>query len=339
MRFEGPLQAHGFSWRKRALLRQFTQRDDIHFLNSGEPIAVGVDLLLWGGAAVPRGVDPITNRIIRVEDGFLRSVGLGADLVRPVSWVFDTIGIYFDSSGPSELEVALEENSFQSHEIKRAAEFRERIVANGISKYNLSGKKWSRPTGKHPVVLVAGQVESDASIRFGTSEVNTNIALLKAARTRQPDAFLIYKPHPDVVAGLRKRGAGEHEAAHWVDEVLVDASPAQLLEQIDEVHVMTSLFGFEALLRKVKVVCHGKPFYSGWGLTEDIHPIERRTRRLTIDELVFGALLTYPSYISPWTGQPCTPEQALTELTNWKASSNQETSRWRRAIRPFIAQE
>jgi capsular polysaccharide export protein len=227
---------------------------------------------------------------------------------------------------------------FQSHEVKRAAVFRERIVANGISKYNLSGKKWLRPTEKHPVVLVAGQVESDASVRFGTSEVNTNIALLKAARARQPDAFLIYKPHPDVVAGLRKRGAGEDEAASWVDEVLVNASPTQLLDQIDEVHVMTSLFGFEALLRNVKVVCHGQPFYSGWGLTEDIHPVKRRTRRLTIDELVVGALLNYPRYLSPTTGQPYSPEQALTELMKWRDRSNQEIPWWRRAIRPLIAQ-
>jgi len=137
---------------------------------------------------------------------------------------------------------------------------------------------------------------------------------------------------------LRKRGAGKDEAARWVDEVLVDASPTQLLDQIDEVHVMTSLFGFEALLRNVKVVCHGQPFYSGWGLTEDIYPVKRRTRRLTIDELVVGALLNYPRYLSPSTGQPCSPEQALTELTKWRDRSNQEIPWWRRAIRPLIAQ-
>jgi capsular polysaccharide export protein len=186
--------------------------------------------------------------------------------------------------------------------------------------------------------LVAGQVESDASIRLGACEVRTNLDLLKAVRARHPDAYLVYKPHPDVVAGLRKRGSGDEQAAQWVDEVLVDASPTQLLEQIDEVHVMTSHLGFEALLRNIRVVCHGQPFYSGWGLTEDIHPVERRTRRLTIDELVVGALLNYPTYISPRTGQPCTPEQALTELATWKAK-NKETSWWRRAIRPLIAQQ
>jgi capsular polysaccharide export protein len=101
---------------------------------------------------------------------------------------------------------------------------------------------------------------------------------------------------------------------------------------------MTSLLGFEALLRNVKVVCHGQPFYSGWGLTEDIRPVKRRTRRLTIDELVVGALLNYPEYLSPSTGQPCSPEQALTELMEWRDRSNQEIPWWRRAIRPLIAQ-
>jgi capsular polysaccharide export protein len=342
MVFARTLFASGFSFRKRALLRQFTQRDDIQFLKAGEAVPIGTkpcDLLLWGGGRSPNEIDPERLRIIRVEDGFLRSVGLGADLARPVSWVFDARGIYFDSGSPSDLEVALEKTIYQAHEIKRAAALRARIVANGISKYNLSGNSWIRPPGARAIVLIAGQVEGDASIRLGTCEVKTNLDLLKAVRARHPNAFLIYKPHPDVVAGLRKRGSGDELAAQWVDEVLVDASPTQLLEQIDEVHVMTSLLGFEALLRNIRVVCHGQPFYSGWGLTEDVYPVTRRTRRLTIDELVIGALLNYPSYLNPSTERPCAPEQALDELLRWKAKSAGETPWWRRAIRPLIAQE
>ena len=36
---------------------------------------------------------------------------------------------------------------------------------------------------------------------------------------------------------------------------------------------MTSLAGFEALLRGKPVTTHGQPFYAGWGLTEDICPV------------------------------------------------------------------
>ena len=63
---------------------------------------------------------------------------------------------------------------------------------------------------------------------------------------------------------------------------------------------MTSLTGFDALLRGKKVVTYGQPFYAGWGLTEDraknATAFERRQRRLTLDELVAGALLHYPIY-------------------------------------------
>ena len=55
-------------------------------------------LLAWAGrgdgdlpAGTPRGV-----ALRRVEDGFLRSRGLGADLVPPLSLVADDLGIYYD---------------------------------------------------------------------------------------------------------------------------------------------------------------------------------------------------------------------------------------------------
>ncbi|SUV87835.1 capsular polysaccharide export protein [Bordetella pertussis] len=47
------------------------------------------------------------------------------------------------------------------------------------------------------------------------------------------------------------------------------------------------------------MVTYGKPFYAGWGLTEDRAadwPRDRRTRRLSLDELVAGTLLRYPLY-------------------------------------------
>ena len=102
---------------------------------------------------------------------------------------------------------------------------------------------------------------------------------------------------------------------------------------------MTSLLGFEALLRDTKVFCYGQPFYAGWGLTQDLHPIARRTRRLTLDALVAGSLLQYPTYLSSTTNLLCTPEEALEELITKKERSRVDTPWWRRAIRPLIAQK
>jgi capsular polysaccharide export protein len=68
----------------------------------------------------------------------------------------------------------------------------------------------------------------------------------------------------------------------------------------DVVHTMTSLTGFDALLRGKRVVVYGQPFYAGWGLTEDVlqegAAFARRQRRLSLDALVAGTLLRYPIY-------------------------------------------
>jgi capsular polysaccharide export protein len=72
------------------------------------------------------------------------------------------------------------------------------------------------------------------------------------------------------------------------------------IDACDEVHTMNSLTGFDALLRGKQVVTYGQPFYAGWGLTEDRceggQALVRRTRLLTLDELVAGVLLKYPLY-------------------------------------------
>ena len=108
------------------------------------------------------------------------------------------------------------------------------------------------------------------------------------------------------------------------------------LEQVDEVHVMTSLAGFEALLRGRKVVCYGQPFYAGWGLTTDVHPPERRRRLLSLDALVAGALILYPRYFSQSGSADSTPERALDDLDAWRSSAGAQMPAWRRAWRPVL---
>jgi capsular polysaccharide export protein len=136
-----------------------------------------------------------------------------------------------------------------------------------------------------------------------------------------------------VVAGLRKKGEGEDEAVRWCNEVVIDAAMGELLAAVDEVHVLTSLAGFEALLRGKIVACYGQPFYAGWGLTNDHAPLARRTRRVTLDELVAGALILYPTYVSRTTGRFTTPERALDELLDWRQKAKAGLPLWRRFLR------
>jgi len=332
-RFPARVYALGFSAWKRPLVRDFLQGSQIRFVTRPSQVPDGAALAVWGRRD-PAPVRP--GLLIRLEDGFLRSVGLGVDLVRPLSWVADTQGMYYDAGVPSALEALLAGLTFSPELLDRARALRRRLVAEGVTKYNVDVGRWRRPAGAARVVLVPGQVEADASIRFGGGSVRTNMGLLRAVRLLEPDAYIVYKPHPDVVIGMRSAGVGENAADSLCDAVVLHASMRDLLEQVDAIHVLTSLAGFEALLRKKMVFCHGRPFYAGWGLTRDLDPPLRRGRQLDLDELVAGALLVYPTYCHPVTGRFTTAEAAL-DLLLAQRERGAVLPWWRRALRPCLA--
>ena len=284
----------------------------------------GCRMLVWGQRETPE-IRALAEKhgveIWRMEDGFLRSVGLGSDFEEPASLVVDRSGIYYDPSRASELELILQHETFTASEIERARALREHIVATRISKYNVGGERAiAVPPGRR-AILCPGQVEDDASIMLGCKDVRTDEGLLRAAREANPDAFIIYKPHPDVLSGNRKGGVVRETALTICDHIEEEATLAACLDVADEVHTMTSLVGFEALLRGKRVVVHGQPFYSGWGLTEDHNPHPRRTKTLTLDELCVGVLLRYPRYLNRHTGRFTTPEVVIEQLRVERAQS------------------
>ena len=308
---------------------------NVRFVRDVSKVPYGAVVAVWGRHEIS-DVEAQGFNVVRVEDGFLRSVGLGADLTRPISWVLDWSGIYFDATQPSDLETLLSETVFPSDLMKRAVALRERVVAAGLTKYNVGTMRWSRRSEVTRVILVPGQVESDASIALGAVEIKTNLGLLKAVRAANPDAYVLYKPHPDVLARMRAKGEGEDTAVCWCNEVVPDVPMGDLLREVDEVHCLTSLAGFEALIRMKKVVCYGQPFYSGWGLTEDVAPIARRTRQLTLDELTAGVLLLYPIYISHTRNALISPEEALDELIEWRIRNGGGVVWWRSLLRMVL---
>ncbi|MFC4621208.1 capsular polysaccharide biosynthesis protein [Comamonas nitrativorans] len=282
----------------------------------------GADCLVCWGRVPPAGVAELAEaagvRLLRMEDGFVRSVGLGSDLIPPRSFVLDARGIYFDPSQPSDLDDMLNTRAFTPQDLQRAQWVRGFIVRHGITKYNLEplqAVQWA--LAGRQVVLVPGQVEDDASIRFGCDTVqgvHTNAGLLQAARAQFPDAFIVFKPHPDVTSGNRAGRVALAVARQWADHVEVQASVVSCIEACDVVVTMTSLTGFDALLRGKQVVVHGRPFYAGWGLTQDVLPVPRRERSLTLDELVAAALLHYPLYWDPLLKGYTTCEAVLRQL-------------------------
>lgn len=342
-RFARHLYALGFSRWKKPIVRAFVQGSEVHFIRRYQQLPPGAPLLVWGRRAVEGSRH---GCCIRVEDGFLRSVGLGAALIRPLSWVLDEVGIYYDASVPSRLENILLALELDPSRLQRARALREQLLRSGLTKYNVDAARWTRPPGGRRIILVPGQVEGDMSIRYGAATVRSNLELLQAVRQAHPDAHVLYKPHPDVVAGLRRAGQQEHETRLWCDEVLHGVAMGPLLAEVDEVHVLTSLSGFEALLRGKRVVCYGIPFYAGWGLTQDIAAesghaaFARRRRRLSLDELLAGVLLEYPSYVSRVSGAYTSAEQAIHELLQWQNGAvrpsrlRQHLLRWFSRLRP-----
>ena len=332
------VEAFGFKPWKQPILRRFLRGSELRFRRRhAPPQAEASALAIWGrdpGRGVARRLrhGPPAN-LLRVEDGFLRSVGLGANLIAPISWVVDRSGIYYDAGSASDLETLLLEHRFDDRERGRAAALRRQLVAAALTKYNLQAPPWRRPSGCRRVVLVPGQVESDASILHGAPGLCTNLALLQAVRAAEPGAWIVYKPHPDVVAGLRREGSRQADLRLWCDALLPEGCMDQLYQEVDAIHVLTSLSGFEALLRGVEVNTWGIPFFAGWGLTQDHQACPRRGRHLQLDELVYGALVAYPRYVSRHSGLFIEPEQAIDELLEWSQEPPRTLNWWRRIFR------
>ena len=308
------------AWKRRHLTQFF---GPMRFTDDTATAAAdGRAVMVWAGRETPALVAACADAkrpLHRLEDGFLRSRGLGAELVPPLSLVVDDLGIYYDPSRESRLDrLIAAATKMEPKQLLRAEELVARLVALGVTKYNPGGAAPEVPlAGERPLILVPGQVEDDASIILGAGEVRTNAGLLTRARALYPEALILYKPHPDVVAGLRQGAVADDVLAQCADAVLAQGDPAILLAQVDGVVTMTSGLGFEALLRGVPVTCLGAPFYAGWGLTRDLGPVPaHRKARPSLAALAHAALITYPRYFDPISGLPCPPEVALDRLAD-----------------------
>ncbi len=257
--------------------------------------------LAWGKKA-QRLKDQNYLNVITVEDGFIRSVGLGATLIRPCSLVFDDVGIYYDATKPSGIENLLNQVNLTEQQLQRARDLQQKLIDLNISKYNVGeSRPLNRPQHSR-VLLVVGQVEDDMSIQLGGIGIKTNLDLLKQVRGDHPDSYIIYKPHPDVQTGLRVGKISDQDMLTYANQIELNTSILECFEICDEVHTITSLSGFEGLIRGLKVYCYGLPFYAGWGLTQDLFSSQRRNNKnITLEALLYVTLVEYPTYNLPHT--------------------------------------
>jgi len=285
-------------------------------------ISKNYEFLVWG-ASLPEGVEYyIQNFGVKVrylEDGFVRSAGLGAFHILPHSICLDQRGIYYNARTPSDLEVLLETKDFSTDAplMKEAKECLNLILERKITKYNLPitnlaeslyGKK------NRPRILVIGQVEDDQSILFGCDSKINNNEVVRLAAKENKGAQIIYKVHPDVIAEKRKEKSSPEEVE---DLALLIREPMSLddaLTGVDKVYTISSLAGFESLLRGIPVVTLGSPFYAGWGLTDSRQINARRTKKLNLEELFAGAYILYPKYFNPENGEASSLRETINRI-------------------------
>jgi capsular polysaccharide export protein len=259
---------------------------------------LGGDILVWGAKEDLFFSHTSNQKNYKIiEDGFIRSFGLGSQLIPASSLVIDNSGIYYNAQKPSDLENFLNTHQFNDQQRNQAKNYIELILQNNLTKYNLAIKNQKIEINKNQkIILVVGQVEDDASIKKGLCQITSNLQLLKTTKDENPDAFIIYKPHPDVLANNRKGKIDDTEVEKYADINAKNHSITYLMDISDITYTITSFVGFEMLLRRKQVKCFGVPFYSNWGLTEDVIKIERRNRKLSLEELFYASIVMYPLY-------------------------------------------
>lgn len=288
--------------RKHVLPFLKTPFNEVHFIKSSElknfVLPLNSVFIVWGAKKKREIFEKHkTNPVWTVEDGFIRSAGFGAEFVPPMSIVMDKKGIYYNPNEENELELILNTHNFTEKEVEQAERLRQLIIKNNITKYNFKPVPLSKkiPLDKK-IILVPGQVEEDEAVVLGGDNIKDNLSLLKTVRELNPDSYIIYKPHPDILSRNRKKEKYWQEIKKYSDHIEDEADIISCINVADEVHVISSLSGFDALIRQKAVFTYGIPFYAGWGLTKDYQTIPRRARTLTLQQLVAGVLIKYPLY-------------------------------------------
>ena len=278
---------------------------------------------------------------IALEDGFLRSLDLGCKGAQPLSLVVDHTGIYYDATGPSDLENLLNGSGGDSEgQLQSAQHAIEAIKRHDLSKYNHAPRAAEGLLGDAscPRVLILDQTKGDTSVTLGRADAESFTAMLDDAQMRFPTARLFVKTHPDVLAGKKQGYLTEAAKRRGIAIIAQDVSPLSLLAQADVVYTVTSQMGFEALLLGKEVHCFGMPFYAGWGATHDRLTCPRRAKRRTAEEIFAAAYMLYARYVNPVAAKRCDIHEAIRILAAQRFQNERNKgfhacvgfSRWKR---------
>lgn len=243
---------------------------------------------------------------LAMEDGFLRSIGLGVDGSPALSFSLDDIGVYYDATRPSRMENILNSTGWETPELMEDAKRAMNLIkTNYLSKYNVGEilkEENFRQNGKKRI-LVVDQTFGDMSISLGLGNQQSFINMYNKAKEENPEADFYLKVHPDVIAGKKQGNITDIKEDENTILLTEDSNPLSLIEHMDKVYCVTSQMGFEALIMGKEVRCFGMPFYAGWGVTNDEIILDRRKKVRTVEELFAASYIIYCTYLNPSTGK------------------------------------
>lgn len=217
----------------------------------------------------------------------------------PFAYFFD-LKSHFNAATSGDLETLLLAQDFSKQKklVQESSQLlQERVKAFDRDIQSQLPEELLAATPVNKVLVVA----SLQAAEYGQS----NAYLIRIAQLENPGAVISYLPLDDT-------DRRQVLKLYPLVEVLgVDSSIAASLQQVKQVYTVNAELGFEALLRGIKVTTFGKPFYAGWGLSDDRLGGVQRGKTLTVEELFAGFSLLYVHYFNPVYKKNVSYQEAL----------------------------
>lgn len=250
----------------------------------------------WGSYHVNRHLCRDKN-LLHIEGAYLRSFLMdrsGSIFDEARCFFVDTLGWHYDPNHPSLIENLLNTYQVTDEQKQRASDFIKLLIDNKVTKFNDQLEIVDLPKG-HNVLVVDSTVKDQAVLKSGGTD-NSFTQLLNSAIKENPDSNIIVKLHPDSLNN-RRSGYYDNLTNPNIHLVNVKVNPFDMLSQVDKVYTFSSTLGVESLMMQKETHVFGMPCYAGWGLTYDRMVSKKRTRKLTIEELVYIIYFVYTQYI------------------------------------------
>lgn len=262
-----------------------------------------------------------------IEDGFIRSFDIGLSQEPGRSIILDDLGFYYDAENESRLEWTLNSDwklgFFQRLKAQAAIKY---IVQNKISKYNNAPdhlpQNLAVKASRHRILLI-DQRAGDASIPGALASDDSFRKMVEHAFA-QGDVEVLVKIHPDAMTPGKFSAVSPSLAPYRDDARLVILSeavnPHVLFNAVDEVYVVASGMGFEALMAGKPVSCFGVPYYAGWGATTDFASPIRQRRIRSVAEIFYVSWIMLSRYVDPTTKRLISVQEAAKLMARERAA-------------------